>query len=50
MGRTHDERMRKVRRRQIINETAPSGEQTPILLALHRLTNAVLDSPHPTSP
>src|SRR5262249_24124527 len=33
-----------------INVTAPSGEQAPILLAPHGLTDAVPDCPHPISP
>ena len=41
MGRAHDHRMRQSRELEIVSEAASTGQETKILLAPHRLTNAV---------
>ena len=41
MGRADDHRMREVRRREIVDKAAATGEEAVILLPPHRLTDAV---------
>ena len=41
VGRAHDHRMRQLRQTYIVGKAASAGEETKILLAPHRLTNAV---------
>ena len=41
VGRAHDHGMRHLRQADIVGKAASAGEETKILLAPHRLTNAV---------